>query len=97
MKKILLILLLATINVGIYAMSDGNTAKPASANATFCYNGGVGAASCSIDAGITIGGGVSAACSVSCREGYYACCSLRCRCISSDFAIPDEPEPCVGC
>ena len=46
-----------------------------------CYNGGPGASSCSIDGGIEIvGSGVSVACSVSCRDGYYACCGIRCSC-----------------
>ena len=46
-----------------------------------CYNGGRGASQCSIDGGIEIvGSGVSVACSVTCREGYYACCGIRCTC-----------------
>lgn len=47
----------------------------------YCYNGGPGATSCSIDAGIEIAGwGVSGACSVSCKGEYYACCGIRCTC-----------------
>ena len=46
-----------------------------------CYNGGPGSQSCSIAGGIEIVGvGVTAACSVSCYEGYYACCGIRCQC-----------------
>lgn len=46
-----------------------------------CYNGGPGSSQCSIDGGINIvGSGVSAACSVTCRAGYYACCGIRCTC-----------------
>lgn len=46
-----------------------------------CYNGGPGSTSCSIGAGISIGqGGVSGDCSVSCQDGYYACCGIRCTC-----------------
>lgn len=48
---------------------------------SYCHNGGEGSISCSIDAGVEIKiGGVSAGCSVSCTDGYYACCSLRCTC-----------------
>ncbi len=47
-----------------------------------CYNGGVGAISCSIDAGIDVFGfGLSSKCEVSCSAGFYACCGLRCICI----------------
>jgi hypothetical protein len=50
----------------------------------YCYNGGPGATTCSIDGGINIAGyGVSAACSVGCGDGYYACCTLRCTCVES--------------
>ena len=46
-----------------------------------CYSGGPGASSCSIEAGIDIvGSGMSGSCSVSCNQGYYACCSIRCIC-----------------
>lgn len=46
-----------------------------------CFNGGVGASHCSIAAGIDVFGlGLSSDCSVDCREGYYACCGLRCVC-----------------
>lgn len=48
-----------------------------------CWNGGPGATQCSIEAGTEIlGVGVSAGCSVTCGDGYYACCSLRCVCKS---------------
>jgi len=51
-------------------------------DAPYCYSGGPGAASCSIEAGVEIlGFGVAAGCSVVCFDGYYACCSLTCRCI----------------
>ena len=47
----------------------------------YCYHGGVGATSCSIEAGINIFGfGTSTKCQVSCTNGYYACCGLRCTC-----------------
>lgn len=46
-----------------------------------CYNGGEGASHCSITAGINVfGTGFSSDCSVDCRDGYYACCGLRCVC-----------------
>jgi len=50
----------------------------------FCYNGGPGSSSCSIDAGISISGyGMTGGCSVSCQSGYYACCTLRCTCVKN--------------
>lgn len=97
MRKFVLILLLVTINVGIYAMSNGVTNAPARAKATTCYNGGVGATSCSIDAGVWVDGDVSTYCTVSCSAGYYACCGLRCTCISSNISKPGDPKPCDGC
>lgn len=46
-----------------------------------CYNGGRGASACEIAAGIEIVGyGVSTGCSVECKDGYYACCGIHCRC-----------------
>ncbi len=48
----------------------------------YCYNGGPGSTSCSIEGGLDIlGVGVSASCSVSCMGGYYACCGIRCTCV----------------
>lgn len=48
----------------------------------YCYSGGPGSNSCSIAAGIEIlGCGVTEGCSVSCNDGYYACCVLQCTCI----------------
>lgn len=41
-----------------------------------CYNGGAGASSCTIDAGIELEAGISASCSVTCGQGYYACCGI---------------------
>lgn len=48
----------------------------------YCHNGGPGASECSIETGINIPGGygVSAKCNVTCRDGYYACCGIRCTC-----------------
>lgn len=47
----------------------------------YCIEGGKGSIQCSIDAGIEIlGVGVSASCSTSCKDGYYACCGIRCTC-----------------
>ena len=67
--------LLALANVEALA---SESSKP------FCYAGGTGSSSCSIDAGVTIAGyGVAGGCSVSCNSGYYACCSLRCVCVKS--------------
>ena len=45
-----------------------------------CYKGGSGHAECKIEPGIKIGDFVTMGCSVSCQEGYYACCGIRCIC-----------------
>jgi hypothetical protein len=64
--------------------SGGESGSGGTSAAPFCYNGGIGAVSCSIEGGIEIAGsGVSASCMVSCSSGYYACCSLRCTCVSN--------------
>ncbi len=34
-----------------------------------------------IPAGIDINGETSVGCSVTCDEGYYACCGLTCKCL----------------
>lgn len=52
-----------------------------------CLSGGPGSTSCSIGAGGGVrstsanDAGVDYNCSVSCKEGYYACCGIRCICI----------------
>ena len=47
----------------------------------YCLHGGTGSTSCSIEAGVSIlEFGVSEGCSVSCKDGYYACCGIRCTC-----------------
>ena len=49
-----------------------------------CVSGGRGAISCSIGADVDFGGaGGGGNCSVSCGEGFYACCGFRCRCRSN--------------
>lgn len=87
--------LLATIGFGVNKSmnSRGKLQSLAMANvealargesSPFCYAGGEGSMSCSIDAGIEIlGVGVAGGCSVSCNNGYYACCSLRCTCVKN--------------
>lgn len=46
----------------------------------YCWSGGPGAISCSIEAGVDIlGYGISGKCSVKCGEG-YACCGIACTC-----------------
>jgi hypothetical protein len=42
-------------------------------NATECSSGGEGASGCSVTLNLPGGGGVTY--SVTCREGYYACCN----------------------
>ncbi len=61
---------------------EANVEALANVEDVYCYNGGIGASQCEIEAGITIAGhGVSATCSVTCRDGYYACCGIRCVCV----------------
>ncbi|GAB6008827.1 NVEALA domain-containing protein [Dysgonomonas reticulitermitis] len=69
---------LALANVEALAQSETN-------NNPYCHNGGVGATSCAISSGITIVilGGVTKGCTVTCITGYYACCSIRCTCVSN--------------
>lgn len=72
----------------VLALADGEDVEDPDpgeddGDSPFCYSGGPGSNSCSIDAGIEIlGVGVAGGCSVSCNSGYYACCSLRCTCIN---------------
>lgn len=47
----------------------------------FCKYGGPGASACEIPAGIDINGETSFSCSVTCIEGYYACCGIGCKCL----------------
>jgi hypothetical protein len=47
----------------------------------YCHAGGTGAVDCSIDGGIEVlSFGVSGKCSVTCKDGYYACCGIRWTC-----------------
>lgn len=94
-KTIIALLTLASIALSCYAIAENNTTPAVSdtivvseievvATDTItphCYNGGRGSLSCEIPAGIELPGGVSMACSVSCKEGYYACCGLGCVCL----------------
>ncbi len=48
----------------------------------YCHNGGPGSIHCSITGGISIlSYGITNGCEVTCIEGYYSCCSLRCLCV----------------
>lgn len=88
MKKKLIILTMMLIGIPTLIIVDSssflnkNIAALAALNPKpFCYSGGPGSISCSIEAGISIVGyGISGGCSVACRDGYYACCTLRCTC-----------------
>lgn len=54
-----------------------------------CFSGGPGSSSCSIGGGVGVRSisknkkdvGIDYNCSVSCKEGYYACCGIRCTCV----------------
>lgn len=47
-----------------------------------CYTGGKGKSTCKVEAGIDINGrgDLTTECSVTCNEGYWACCSYACHC-----------------
>lgn len=74
--------LIADPGSGTNSNSNSNS-NTNSSNHPYCYSGGPGSISCSINAGTNIAGyGVAAGCSVSCKSGTYACCSLRCTCVN---------------
>lgn|GEM_PF-5541168 len=65
--------------------------KTYSTSSIDCFSGGVRSTECSIEAG-TIGGG--GACSVKCKNGYYACCDdqlNKCKCIKEATAPSSPP------
>ena len=69
------------LNANIEALAQDETDQGESGSCGYCYSGGPGATSCSIEAGTEILGlGASMGCSVTCSGSYYACCSLRCIC-----------------
>ncbi len=49
-----------------------------------CHNGGPGTRECKIEPGIKIGDFVSIGCGVTCEEGFYACCGVRCACVPEE-------------
>lgn len=55
------------------ANDEGATSK--------CHSGGIYSTQCSIEAGVQCELGISGGCSVTCGEGAYACCHIRCECI----------------
>lgn len=61
---------------------DGSPLTGTPVTAFACASGGVGATQCSLD----VGGG----CSVSCGDGYYACCNLLggCKCTALKVNVP---------
>lgn len=97
-KTIIALLTLASIALSCYAIAENNTTPAVSdtivvseievvATDTItphCYNGGSGSQSCEIPAGIKLPGGVTTGCSVSCFEGFYACCGLNCVCLPEE-------------
>ena len=61
-------------NVDLLAESEGSD----------CYSGGPGSSNCTIEAGVKfLGIEIKVGCSVTCGEGYYACCGLRCVCVEN--------------
>ncbi len=64
--------------VSEYAAEEQNSEEDGK---MICHFGGPGASACEIPAGIDINGATSFSCSVTCVEGYYACCGIGCKCI----------------
>lgn len=61
-------------NVDLLAENEGSD----------CYSGGPGSSNCTIEAGVKfLGIEIKVGCSVTCGEGYYACCGLRCVCVEN--------------
>lgn len=80
----LIIVICLVSNDNDITLLKANLEALSATEAPFCFSGGPGAEECSISAGIEIAGlGFSAGCSVSCRGNTYACCSLRCTCVSN--------------
>ncbi|MDE6541275.1 MAG: hypothetical protein K2L74_04620, partial [Muribaculaceae bacterium] len=63
--------------------ADTNAARAASDTTAIaqCYSGGPGTNTCEVPAGIDINGETTVGCAVTCADGYYACCGLRCICV----------------
>lgn len=81
MKKITYVSLVIVLMFANIVLAFANTRPDDGEDKVRCYNGGQGASHCSIAAGIDVFGiGLSSDCSVDCKEGYYACCGLRCVC-----------------
>lgn len=81
MKKIVIFLSTLSIMLGISVLVDSNANVINASGKATCLSGGEGANSCSVDAGIDIlGVGVTTSCSVSCNDGYFACCGVGCYC-----------------
>lgn len=94
MKRVISVIFVISVILAFYAFNENknngiDSAIFANAEAlssvefpsNVCYNGGPGASSCSIEAGINVFGfGTSIKCEVKCRDGFYACCGLRCTC-----------------
>lgn len=57
-----------------------------------CVAGGTDASQCSVQAGISFGGGVTVGCSVTCRGNSYACCGLKCECKPLQLTAPDPDD-----
>ncbi len=86
-KSLMLIAALAAANLILLACrSESGSAEAASgtptaaADTVTCVYGSPGATTCSIDPGVHTPEGISPGCSVSCGEGYYACCGMTCTC-----------------
>lgn len=63
-----------------------------SSHPTTCTSGGVGASDCSVSSGTALS---TVSCSVSCKDGYYACCDDnigKCKCIKSGSNINVNPS-----
>lgn len=85
MKKFIPLLFIA--NLALFPISsckiDTETEKVTTDTTAIaqCYSGGPGTNTCEVPAGIDINGETTVGCAVTCADGYYACCGLRCICV----------------
>ena len=93
MKRLhIVILALVVLNLALFANTTAQTETPTSpaqtertpapVDSNGCAFGGRGASSCNIAPGILLSNGsTTIGCSVTCNEGYFACCGASCTCI----------------
>ena len=74
--------LVAVGGSGSGSNSNSNSNETTESSNPHCLSGGPGSTSCQHHAGGTVlGNGGEVECSVSCADGYYACCRETCFCV----------------